>query len=172
MSSFETHPVIFVIDTNSYSGNFEREMTAYITGQVGECEVGEELADVFREEMGSNTILDDMCCDVPNEDDHRAPCGIWPTPNRYNDGYGRHFDGDPQLPQQGRHEAYESVAIFLNKVPTEEQISIMKERAMAFCAHAWQQHGRMSEFYQAEIIVLGFRLITREVTIIETDVSV
>ncbi|KKK83825.1 hypothetical protein LCGC14_2789530, partial [marine sediment metagenome] len=31
---------IFIIDTDSYAGNFEREMCAYITGRVGECGVG------------------------------------------------------------------------------------------------------------------------------------
>ena len=33
-----------IIDTNSYSGNFEREMCAYVTGQYGECGVGKDLA--------------------------------------------------------------------------------------------------------------------------------
>ena len=36
---------LFVIDTDSYSGNFEREMCAYCTGQIGDCEVGIEHAD-------------------------------------------------------------------------------------------------------------------------------
>ena len=38
-----------IIDTDEYSGNFEREMCAYCTGQVGECEVGEEEQAVFDE---------------------------------------------------------------------------------------------------------------------------
>ncbi len=27
---------VFIIDTDSYSGNFEREMAAYVAGAVGE----------------------------------------------------------------------------------------------------------------------------------------
>jgi hypothetical protein len=31
-----------LIKTNSYAGNFERELTAFCTGQIGECEVGDD----------------------------------------------------------------------------------------------------------------------------------
>jgi hypothetical protein len=31
---------LFIVDTDSYAGNFERCMCAYMTGQIGECEVG------------------------------------------------------------------------------------------------------------------------------------
>ena len=45
----------FVIDTNEYAGNFEREMCAWLTGQVGECDVGKEMAAVARAELGPKT---------------------------------------------------------------------------------------------------------------------
>ncbi len=35
---------LFVIDTDTYAGSFEREICAYVTGQIGECEVGKEEA--------------------------------------------------------------------------------------------------------------------------------
>ena len=31
-----------IIDTEDYAGSFERPMVAYITGQLGDCGVGEE----------------------------------------------------------------------------------------------------------------------------------
>lgn len=34
-----------IINTNSYAGNFERELCAHLTGHVGECEVGSRLVD-------------------------------------------------------------------------------------------------------------------------------
>lgn len=37
----------FIIDTDSYSGNFEREMCAYITGHIGDCLVGFEEAEDY-----------------------------------------------------------------------------------------------------------------------------
>jgi hypothetical protein len=42
---------IFVVDTDSYAGGVERELTAYVTGVVGECEVGEEFAELMRQEV-------------------------------------------------------------------------------------------------------------------------
>ena len=33
----------FVVETNQYAGNFEREMCAYVTGAVGECGVGKDM---------------------------------------------------------------------------------------------------------------------------------
>lgn len=42
----------FIIDTDSYAGNFERDMCAFLTGHVGECEVGREFAERFISEVG------------------------------------------------------------------------------------------------------------------------
>ena len=42
---------LFVIDTNAYAGSFEREMCAYVTGQFGECDVGEEIAKAVKQQI-------------------------------------------------------------------------------------------------------------------------
>lgn len=39
----ETYEIL--VKTNSYAGNFEREMCAFMTGGIGDCKVGEELVD-------------------------------------------------------------------------------------------------------------------------------
>ena len=76
---------IFTIDTDHYAGNFERELTAYCTGHIGECGVGAEKAEMYEDEekYRFNNIeqkADDHGC-------HR-PCSIYPTPGFYNDGMG------------------------------------------------------------------------------------
>jgi hypothetical protein len=38
----ELEGYVFIIDTEQYAGNFEREMCAYCTGILGDCEVGED----------------------------------------------------------------------------------------------------------------------------------
>lgn len=53
---------IFIVDTGSYSGNFEREMVAYMTGCTGECEVGDDLAELANAEWRKAQSL-------PEEDD-------------------------------------------------------------------------------------------------------
>ena len=36
---------MIIIDTDTYAGNFERELCAYVTGIVRDCEVGIEIAE-------------------------------------------------------------------------------------------------------------------------------
>ena len=43
MEKLEGYRVL--VKTNCYAGNFEREMCAFMTGCIGECEVGEEFVD-------------------------------------------------------------------------------------------------------------------------------
>lgn len=43
MSRFNKKYNVLIVKTNKYTGNFEREMCAYATGQIGDCEVGEKL---------------------------------------------------------------------------------------------------------------------------------
>ncbi len=94
-----------IIETNHYAGNFEREMTAYCTGHVGECGVGKEHAAIFREEVPQDPFGDSI---VPVPDDHGCarPCKC---------------DGN-------------NVIIFFEGRPTPEQIAIIKERASKFHA--------------------------------------
>lgn len=88
---------MIVIHTEQYAGNFEREICAYITGQIGECGVGmqyvvkeENITSYF--EWWSNNIVqeaDDRGC-------HR-PVTIYPTPNWFNNGNGGHYkEGSPE----------------------------------------------------------------------------
>ncbi|KKL82030.1 hypothetical protein LCGC14_1988890, partial [marine sediment metagenome] len=85
---------IFVIDTDQYAGNFEREMVAFMTGCVGECGVGDEYAEMYRDRF--NIDEDD---DRHNEyifsspDDHgcHRPATTWPTPGWFNDGMGNMY---------------------------------------------------------------------------------
>lgn len=89
---------IFAIDTNEYAGNFEREMTAYITGQVGECGVGQGLVPLYVKETGDTdcTAYDEFIEFRPDDRNGcRRPCTIYPTPGWFNHGLGGHFkEGD------------------------------------------------------------------------------
>lgn len=155
--STEEEQLIFIVHTDQYSGNFERQMTAFMTGQVGDCGVGEEYAEevmddfneqdfeAFQEIIGS--CQDDHGCD--------RPCEIWPTPGRYNNGMGGHFDGDPK-DGEGRWPAYESVAIYFDEMPTPQQIQFMKDRAYEFAKN-----------FRYEIKITGFEMI-KQITRTET----
>jgi hypothetical protein len=83
---------MFVIDTEQYAGNFERQMCAYITGQIGECGVGQEEAVQYKKETHKQP-LDFIENRVDGSDD--CPCmrpvNIYPTPGWFNHGDGGHF---------------------------------------------------------------------------------
>jgi len=121
----------FVIDTDSYAGNFEREMTAYLTGAVGECGVGEELIEDL-------PVSFDNIQDVPDDHGCYKPTSCWEEPT----------SGDNN-----------AVAIFFEDKPTPEQIDFMKERVKNF-NHIFKTKGRMAQFNnEPDINILGFRLI-------------
>ena len=92
-----------VIDTDTYAGNFERQLTAFCTGHVGECNVGQELAAKFDAEVGDGTEDDPFLADDETEEDvpmittladeygHYRPCAIHSNPRWFNDGLGGHY---------------------------------------------------------------------------------
>jgi hypothetical protein len=133
----------FIIDTNEYAGNFERELTAYCTGIIGDCGVGSEfinesISSIFEEDI--QQVCDDHGCP--------RPCEI--VPNK-----------DMQ---------YNSLSIYFNNKPTEEQINIIKERAELF-NEARKTTGNMAQFYKdSKIQILGYRLI--EVKQTQTEIQI
>lgn len=147
-------PWVFVIDTDQYAGNFEREMCAYCTGMIGQCGVGEEMMELFKEDFKleankydeDNPFMDYIDIWVMNDDGCGRPTSIWRSPS--GDGCN-------------------SVAIFFEQEPTEELIKIMKERAQSFVKDRpdAKEHRTTNPFK-----ILGFRLLKQVVTITETIV--
>ena len=93
-------PWVFIVDTDKYSGNFEREFRAWITGQIDECDIGAAQARATEGDL-SNEILQwfsHNLMQVPDEHGTRRPGTIWPTPGFFNDGFGNEWpvDADPE----------------------------------------------------------------------------
>ena len=94
--------IYFVVDTDTYAGNFERELCAYMTGQVGECGVGDKNAKRFEKEV-SEAVAERMEDLVGGElDDHGCwrPAKIYSTPGWFNNGHGGHYRDDPSVDAQ------------------------------------------------------------------------
>ena len=74
---------IFVIDTNKHAGNFERQMCAYITGQIGDCKVGEEMANLAKKELSKEQydLFNDIITNISDDHGFYSPCSIWLSPN-------------------------------------------------------------------------------------------
>lgn len=80
---------VIVIDTNQYSGNFEREMCAYLTGQYGECGVGDDIAESERKNIKNIDWWDKNIIQRNDEYGYSRPVKIYPTPNLTNNGKGK-----------------------------------------------------------------------------------
>jgi hypothetical protein len=127
----------FVVDTNQYAGNFERQLCAYITGLVGDCDVGGEYSTLFQQEE-TTPPFDEV---VAYPDDHGCfrPCEI------FKDSKGA---------------KYNSVAIHFETRPTASHIEIMKRRAFLFpTALTKYDSSRLGK-----IKITGFRLIEQTCT--------
>lgn len=89
MRNIPSSVYIFIVDTNEYAGNFERELTAHCTGQVGECGVGNETAEAFRKQFPEEfKALDPLIEQQPDDHGVMRPASIHPTPGFWNDGMG------------------------------------------------------------------------------------
>lgn len=129
---------VFVIDTNRYAGNFERQVCAFMTGILGASGVGEKEAEKFFEDLGltseENQMLNnpfaDLVVQIPRDSECcYSPCSIWG--NEIN-----------------------SVAIFFCERPPDELVVMMKDRARQFC------RGK-------RITIHSFRLIRKQSTYAE-----
>ncbi len=89
---------LFVIDTDTYAGGFERQMCAYLTGQVGECGVGKENTKLAEQEIPEAVSrLEEMIKQIPDEHGCNRPVSIFPTLGWFNHGAGGHFrDGQEE----------------------------------------------------------------------------
>lgn len=136
MSSSAKDGYGLVIKTNEYTGNFEREMCAFLTGQVGECEVGDDMRDILVEEgvdmetMGFESYINH----VP--DDHGCHRPVSLDENDAN-----------------------NLIIYFHTKPSEKQIEHIKKYAPMFDQYN-RTHSRMKEFNQnnPKINILGYEL--------------
>lgn len=127
---------VLVIDTDKYSGNFEREMAGWVAGAYDEDRGhGDREYREFKEqtsEDGENEIAERVELAVTsvkhNEYDY-VQNGIWPTPNRLNNGSGSCRDAEPD---ETGWPAYESVAIFFNRKLTKDEMEFVRKRAQRF----------------------------------------
>ncbi len=124
----------FIVDTDSYAGNFERAMTAYMTGQIGDCGVGKDFIEPIP--MDFSKIIQQL------KDEHgkARPTRLWHSPASQCN----------------------SVAIFFKKRPSDEEVAFLKSRALLFDAKYEEiemlHYGDYGHVHKP-VSVLGFRML-------------
>lgn len=126
---------VFIIDTEQYAGNFDRQMCAYLTGIYGECGVGKGLAEEFLAQEGMETLrlFEEHVDNAPDNHGTLRPTSIWPTPGWFNNGHGGSFKDD------GQHEE-EAQAHFNNAVQRHADDLLRTYSHMP--SYAWQERKR------------------------------
>lgn len=134
-----------IIHTSTYTGNFERQLCAYATGSIGECNVGKEHVEGFEAafaarfpEEDDQYAVQDITANVPDDNGCWRPCSIW------------NWKGD----------FYKSMAIFMEDKPEDQYMAFIKERALEFATNN-------------NFTITGFTWVKRTVTIQdeETDLT-
>lgn len=153
----------FVVDTDTYSGNFERQLCAYITGRCGDWSPAGRIAEFALKspevgDIGQHVI--DM-----NGEYGPVPVTIVPTPGFYNDGVGNHHRINKKKKPLHAFPAYQSVAIRLDEKPTPEILKAMCRRAREFsaiCSAKDYEKIGCDEFDLSNFGIIGFRLIVKK----------
>ena len=140
---------MIIIDTDTYAGNFERELCAYVSGIVGDCEVGIEIAEKAMKEIKMIDWWNENINPQETEDGSEffRPCTIMMTPE---DGKGKN------------NLNYNSVAIFVESFPNDEIIEELMTRAKVFCENKQKIYDEANYFKTNEsnkITLLNIRMI-------------
>lgn len=161
------------IDTDSYSGNFERELFSFIFGIPDTRNGGTRDLSIYADAAKAAGVkkqlrkdyeyelLDTRMNDPGDDGYHRAYVTICPTPGYFNDGHGEHYaDTEENRRKVGarRHPAFQSVAIFLNQLPTDKELKLIRERAQAFPTFSGKQR------WTGSPKILGYRILTAKTT--------
>ena len=159
---------LFIIDTDTYAGDFERAMCAYVTGQIGDCGVGEENAELAKQEIPEVIAqLENLIEQVPDEHGCRRPVSIFPNPRYGNDGHGNYALLTDENREQFRWPAYYSVAIFFHSIPNSELLDVMKERTRNIT-----QKGVGLKGYEQIVGIEGFEFLVQRTTYEAIDVKI
>jgi hypothetical protein len=116
---------VLIVDTGAYAGNFEREMVAFITGQIGECSVGTEAAVIAGKELPADVLLWFEQNVIQTSDDHGCyrPASISKTPNS---------------------DDYNSVEFVVEEWPPSHMLYLIHDRAKDFCKRFNRERGTLS----------------------------
>lgn len=107
---------MFVVDTEDYAGNFEREMCGFMTGYFGDCGVGGEESDLFYEQMRIDRDINPFKEYILQQADEHGcarPVTVFPTEGWFNHGMGGHFQHGQEEEAQKDH--IEKITEYANK---------------------------------------------------------
>lgn len=162
------------VDTEDYSGNFERELVAFATGCSHEYDHGgiEDIANTARSQMTFGEWWAHHIEEHQGDDDEYPElyANIAATPGWFNNGMGGHFKiGTPGVDVGGRHyPAYQSVSIAVRELPPADVWNEFQERLIEFCERFYVENPPAYNPHRTPITLTGVR---QEEVVVETKVT-
>ena len=150
-----------IIDTEQYSGNFEMEIDAWVTGLGESNGRAEELSEIARTQI-PEFVLDWFEEHTRSEGEYSGSCSILKTPGWHLDHSNNITRDAVDTEKQNCPPAYLSVGIFLTAEPPPDVLAVVKERAASFNSRPGKKD------WEPEITITGFRMLTTK-TIVVTE---
>lgn len=153
-----------LIHTDSYAGNFERELRSYVTGCDGDNDTRDLSGDI-REAFGVERDGD------WTEAEENPFYDLF----RYVRGeYGMRIEEIANTPKKYASNGCNTVILHLNQRPTEEQLDILKTWILQFSAKSQEPRDQMN--YQTNdpwrhirpVKILGCELSAKEIKVVQT----
>jgi len=135
---------IFVIDTDSYAGNFERDMCAYVTGVIGECEVGDDFAELYRKETKEvESRFQELLEQRSDDHGHYRPCSLWETKGWLFDGkHGAVKEEDFDQEDANKKYRTETAKYYQDHYKRTSKINVNEDR---YKAAGWTENAKTKE---------------------------
>ena len=174
-----------VIDTDSYAGNFQREVCGFVTGVHDETH-GQTEAEVARDELDAETVawMESNVEFQPDDNGYHRCSELYPTKGWFNHGMGEFFEDGQEEEALADHRkkvaeyqeqhpgslagaedrpmkkcaAYMSVVIWFGSEPPEGYVETMKERASRWAEIPGP------DWNPAKPTITGFRIVEKTTT--------
>ncbi len=165
-----------VVDTDTYSGDFEREMATFVFGAVSEYGCADLLekidsADLALMKWAWDSDTGEGALELQQDEDYGASefQRIEPTPNWANNGMAKQAQLKDEL--TGTAPAYQSVAFRFNRELTPEELALVVERGKLFPAFYKAYEPHIQPNHAAGISIIDVRLVERLITVNEDSKS-
>ncbi len=99
--------ILLIVDTENYSGNFERELCTYVTGQTNEYEEDVSSDDIAHIDWWNAHIRP-----VKHEEYGMVVTQIWKTEGWFNNGNGSHYRDDGTHEQEAVEASVKSMEAY------------------------------------------------------------
>lgn len=140
-----------ILDTNSYSGNFERNFCAFVTGEWGDSGVGAEVSKKYSANIQNLDWFKENSIHIEDPENPGSEC---------------YSPVDIYLSEAPNINKYNSVQIYIEDVPNDLVIAEIIDRSKYFVDN---YHSVMSSIGRSDLNIDDFKLLS--VRILKEDES-